>query len=85
MAELLLSYYGDDLTGSTDVMEALASQGVPTVLFTQQPTQAQANAIRQTCRSGRPLVWLAHREWLRAYNAAARFGDAAGSRRLDRR
>jgi 3-oxoisoapionate kinase len=41
MAELLLSYYGDDLTGSTDVMEALASRGVPTVLFTQQPTQAQ--------------------------------------------
>jgi hypothetical protein len=29
---------------------------------------------RQTCRSGRPLAWLAHREWLRAYNAAARFG-----------
>jgi hypothetical protein len=25
---LLLSYYGDDLTGSTDVMEALASNGV---------------------------------------------------------
>ena len=41
MAELLLSYYGDDLTGSTDVMEALASRGVPTVLFTQPPTQAQ--------------------------------------------
>jgi uncharacterized protein YgbK (DUF1537 family) len=41
MAELLLSYYGDDLTGSTDVMEALASRGVPTVLFTRQPTQAQ--------------------------------------------
>ncbi|MDE3174607.1 MAG: four-carbon acid sugar kinase family protein [Pseudomonadota bacterium] len=41
MSELLLSYYGDDLTGSTDVMEALASRGVPTVLFTRQPTQAQ--------------------------------------------
>jgi 3-oxoisoapionate kinase len=41
MAELLLSYYGDDLTGSTDVMEALASRGVATVLFTRQPTQAQ--------------------------------------------
>src|SRR5947209_2454379 len=41
MAELLLSYYGDDLTGSTDVMEALASRGVLTVLFTQQPTPAQ--------------------------------------------
>jgi uncharacterized protein YgbK (DUF1537 family) len=41
MAELLLSYYGDDLTGSTDVMEALASRGVPTVLFTRQPTSVQ--------------------------------------------
>ena len=41
MAELLLSYYGDDLTGSTDVMEALASRGVPTVLFMRQPTPAQ--------------------------------------------
>jgi len=41
MAELLLSYYGDDLTGSTDVMEALASHGVSTVLFTQPPTSAQ--------------------------------------------
>jgi len=33
----LLSYYGDDLTGSTDVMEALASGGVPTVLFLAIP------------------------------------------------
>jgi 3-oxoisoapionate kinase len=41
MPELLLSYYGDDLTGSTDVMEALASHGVPTVLFMRQPTDAQ--------------------------------------------
>lgn len=41
MSELLLSYYGDDLTGSTDVMEALESRGVPTVLFMQEPTQAQ--------------------------------------------
>jgi 3-oxoisoapionate kinase len=41
MSELLLSYYGDDLTGSTDVMEALASRGVATVLFIQEPTAAQ--------------------------------------------
>jgi uncharacterized protein YgbK (DUF1537 family) len=34
----LLSYYGDDFTGSTDVMEALASHGVETVLFTRIPT-----------------------------------------------
>jgi 3-oxoisoapionate kinase len=41
MPQLLLSYYGDDLTGSTDVMEALSSCGAPTVLFMQPPTQAQ--------------------------------------------
>ena len=37
MAALLLSYYGDDLTGSTDVMEALSLGGVPTVLFLRVP------------------------------------------------
>jgi len=41
MPELLLSYYGDDLTGSTDVMEALASRGVPTVPFMREPTDTQ--------------------------------------------
>jgi 3-oxoisoapionate kinase len=34
----LISFYGDDFTGSTDVMEALASHGVETVLFTRIPT-----------------------------------------------
>jgi uncharacterized protein YgbK (DUF1537 family) len=34
---LLVSYYGDDLTGSTDVMEALSLGGVPTVLFINRP------------------------------------------------
>jgi uncharacterized protein YgbK (DUF1537 family) len=33
----LFSYYGDDFTGSTDALEALASQGVPTVLFLDIP------------------------------------------------
>ncbi|TIX33425.1 MAG: four-carbon acid sugar kinase family protein, partial [Mesorhizobium sp.] len=41
MRDLLLSYYGDDLTGSTDVMEALELGGVPTVLFMRQPDDAQ--------------------------------------------
>jgi uncharacterized protein YgbK (DUF1537 family) len=36
----LLSYYGDDLTGSTDVMEALAANGVDTVLFMDVPDDA---------------------------------------------
>jgi uncharacterized protein YgbK (DUF1537 family) len=31
--KLLFSYYGDDFTGSTDALEALAAHGVPTVLF----------------------------------------------------
>lgn len=37
----LLSYYGDDFTGSTDVMEALTLGGIPTVLFLEPPGQAQ--------------------------------------------
>ena len=35
----LVAYYGDDFTGSTDVMEAFTAAGVPTVLFVQAPTQ----------------------------------------------
>lgn len=38
MNNLLLSFYGDDFTGSTDAMEALVLGGVPTVLFLQPPT-----------------------------------------------
>jgi uncharacterized protein YgbK (DUF1537 family) len=41
MPGLLLSYYGDDFTGSTDVMEALASHGIRTALFLQTPSAAQ--------------------------------------------
>ena len=41
----LLSYYGDDFTGSTDVMEALTLGGVPTVLFLAPPTEAQLAAF----------------------------------------
>ncbi len=35
---MLLSYYGDDFTGSTDVMESMALHGVKTVLFTRIPS-----------------------------------------------
>lgn len=41
----LFSYYGDDFTGSTDVMEALASHGVETVLFTRIPTAAEFSSF----------------------------------------
>jgi 3-oxoisoapionate kinase len=33
----LLAWYGDDFTGSTDVLEALSLQGVESVLFLKQP------------------------------------------------
>jgi uncharacterized protein YgbK (DUF1537 family) len=38
MSELLLAYYGDDFTGSTDALESLASVGARAVLFTSPPT-----------------------------------------------
>ena len=36
--ELLLTFYGDDFTGSTDAMESLARAGVRTILFLHPPT-----------------------------------------------
>lgn len=39
--QLLLSFYGDDFTGSTDAMEALALNGIKTVLFLEPPTPEQ--------------------------------------------
>ncbi|HEY4804311.1 MAG TPA: four-carbon acid sugar kinase family protein, partial [Paraburkholderia sp.] len=37
-AGLLLAYYGDDFTGSTDAMEAMTAAGIPTILFLDTPT-----------------------------------------------
>lgn len=37
--KLLLAYYGDDFTGSTDALEFLTLAGVKTVLFLQKPEQ----------------------------------------------
>lgn len=42
--DLLLAYYGDDFTGSTDALEALTLAGVPTVLFFEPP---DAQALRR--------------------------------------
>src|SRR5262245_30154290 len=39
--DVLLAYYGDDFTGSTDVLEALVRGGVETVLFVETPTSGQ--------------------------------------------
>lgn len=43
---LLLSYYGDDFTGSTDVMEAFTAAGVPTVLFLRPPRTQDLERFR---------------------------------------
>ena len=40
-AELLLAYYGDDFTGSTDALESLSRAGVRTALFLAPPAPAQ--------------------------------------------
>lgn len=36
-----LAFYGDDFTGSADVMEVLQWAGVPTILFLEPPTREQ--------------------------------------------
>lgn len=43
MNDLLMTYYGDDFTGSTDALEALTKGGVPSVLFLKPPTAALLN------------------------------------------
>lgn len=79
---LLLSYYGDDLTGSTDVMEALELGGVPTVLFMRRPdpsllarfSHCRAVGLAGTSRSETPQ-WMEENltpafEWLKGLGAA---------------
>jgi uncharacterized protein YgbK (DUF1537 family) len=81
MPDLLLSYYGDDLTGSTDVMEALSLGGVSTVLFMKEPDAAlldrfadcRAVGLAGTARSETP-EWMdthlkAAFEWLKGLGA----------------
>jgi uncharacterized protein YgbK (DUF1537 family) len=41
MNKLLLTFYGDDFTGSTDALEQLTLAGIRTALFIQPPTPAQ--------------------------------------------
>ena len=77
----LISYYGDDFTGSTDVMEALASHGVRTALFTRLPSAAEfapfadfeAIGLAGTSRSQTPEWMSAHLpealEWLKSLGA----------------
>lgn len=78
---MLLSFYGDDFTGSTDVMESMAIHGVSTVLFTRIPTRAEqarftgfdAVGIAGTSRSQLPQ-WMdehlpRHFDWLKQLRA----------------
>ncbi len=41
MSKLLLTFYGDDFTGSTDALEQLTLAGIRTALFVEPPTPAQ--------------------------------------------
>ena len=42
---ILLAFYGDDLTGSTDALEFISRAGAKAVLFLEQPTQEQLNSF----------------------------------------
>jgi 3-oxoisoapionate kinase len=46
----MFSYYGDDFTGSTDALDALAGNGVPGVLFLGPPEDGDLHAFGQ-CQS----------------------------------
>ncbi|ACI57902.1 type III effector Hrp-dependent outers (plasmid) [Rhizobium leguminosarum bv. trifolii WSM2304] len=78
----LVSYYGDDFTGSTDVMEALASNGVETVLFLDLPSpeffarfkHCRAIGLAGTSRSETP-AWMEEHlapafDWLSSLGAS---------------
>ena len=41
---LLLSFYGDDFTGSTDALESVTMAGIPAMLFLAPPTQDDLKA-----------------------------------------
>ncbi len=49
-ARPLYTWYGDDFTGSTDVLEALALNGVKSVLFTHTPSSREIAAFSD-CRA----------------------------------
>jgi 3-oxoisoapionate kinase len=81
MSKRFISFYGDDFTGSTDVMEALASHGIKTALFTRIPTPQEfepfkdygAIGLAGTSRSQTPQ-WMNENlprafEWLKSLNA----------------
>jgi uncharacterized protein YgbK (DUF1537 family) len=44
---VLLAFYGDDFTGSTDAMEVTALAGLRTVLFTRKPEAEELAAFSE--------------------------------------
>jgi uncharacterized protein YgbK (DUF1537 family) len=62
---LILTFYGDDFTGSTDALESVAMAGIPAVLFLAPPTRAdleryphvRAVGVAGTSRSRSP-AWM---------------------------
>lgn len=77
---LLLAYYGDDFTGSTDAMEAMAAAGLPTVLFLQAPTPSMLARFPDVrcvglagSSRGRSPEWM-DRELAPAFDALAALG-----------
>ena len=46
MNKLLLAFYGDDFTGSTDALEFLSKAGAKTVLFIEPPTPEQLSRYK---------------------------------------
>lgn len=77
---LLLAYYGDDFTGSTDAMEAFTAAGVPTVMFLREPTpgwrarfpEARCVGLAGTAR-GRSPQWM-DQHLPAAFGSLARLG-----------
>lgn len=49
---MLLTFYGDDFTGSTDAMEALARAGLRTVLFVEAPEPGELEALTDLAAVG---------------------------------
>jgi uncharacterized protein YgbK (DUF1537 family) len=68
MSGLLFCYYGDDFTGSTDALEALAANAVPSVLFLDPPDEgmltrfgdSRAVGVAGESRSSGP-AWMSER------------------------
>ena len=46
MNKLLLTFYGDDFTGSTDALEQLTLAGVRAALFIAPPTKKQLSRFK---------------------------------------